>query len=643
MTTAASSGSPLPSAAPPRLAADSSAAALSPELARVARGVASRLRLRRVLVCSSWGLGIGAGLTLAAVAAMRLRLWEMPDEASDLWFLAPPILGLALGAVWGAAWRIAPLAALRYADTRLGLNERLSTAASAALYPASFGDTAFADRQKSDADEYAGRADARAVVPLRPLPQTAFWATGIALTAFLVWFLPTLPLFQSAQTRAEHETVKKQGERLVRIAKALDKEAGKKKLPEAHKAALQMAALGKQLQKGAMTKQKALMKVAKLTTAMKQAQAALAAQTGVPKSLPAASKEMAQALSKAQQMPKQNDPNTKSGLNAPAPGGDAKAKDGKSAASAQSAAQKMQQALAENNAPSLAEALTKMADDAAQGKPGDKAGQEAMAKQVAALADALKNTSLSAASAPLQAAAEALKKGDMAQAAQKLREAAQKIGEAQNKGDDKNAMEKMANALGQSGMSDAIEGAQMGEAGEGEGDGDAFGKDGVKKGRGKGKGPGDGGEFVMGGDGEGDGSVNGIGTGAGKLGGKKPPVGKAGKYLDAKDAPKENALLNRKTETHQVRDDNFSRLYVPGPNSTKLNGKRGDKGKETVSFFRGAPDKASSSVPYYEVYGRYAPAAESALSRDDIPQAYKKQVKNYFDALRPEPNGGAKK
>lgn len=85
------------------------------------------------------------------------------------------------------------------------------------------------------------------------------------------------------------------------------------------------------------------------------------------------------------------------------------------------------------------------------------------------------------------------------------------------------------------------------------------------------------------------------------------------------------------------RDKNFGRVYAPDgktPN-TRVTGKRGEKGKETLSFMRGAPDKATASVPYYEVIESYTPAAESALSRDDIPLTYKKQVRDYFDALRP--------
>ena len=86
------------------------------------------------------------------------------------------------------------------------------------------------------------------------------------------------------------------------------------------------------------------------------------------------------------------------------------------------------------------------------------------------------------------------------------------------------------------------------------------------------------------------------------------------------------------------RDDQYARLYAPDgktPN-TRVKGKRGEKGRETMSYFRGAPDQATATVPYYEVYGDYAPAAESALNREDIPATYKKQVKDYFDSLNPK-------
>ncbi|GAB4452109.1 MAG: hypothetical protein OHK0029_02500 [Armatimonadaceae bacterium] len=156
------------------------------------------------------------------------------------------------------------------------------------------------------------------------------------------------------------------------------------------------------------------------------------------------------------------------------------------------------------------------------------------------------------------------------------------------------------------------------------------GAGGAGKGQSKGNKPGSG-------AGQGGGGGNGIGTGAGTPTTKKGGVKSAGAYQDPSTAPASNRLLNRETETHTIRDDQFNRLFAPGDkgNSTRVKGKIGKQGKETVSYTRGAPDKASATVPYYEVYGQYAPAAEKALNREDIPVNYKKQVKQYFDSLRP--------
>lgn len=104
-------------------------------------------------------------------------------------------------------------------------------------------------------------------------------------------------------------------------------------------------------------------------------------------------------------------------------------------------------------------------------------------------------------------------------------------------------------------------------------------------------------------------------------------------------------MQKQKTVNKFVREERFGRLYTPNGGripATRLTGKRGNKGRETVSYFRdgaAAAEQAESSVPYYDVYERYAPAAESAMNREDIPTAYKKQIKDYFEALRPAGGG----
>ncbi|MHB0911834.1 MAG: hypothetical protein ACYC2Y_00125 [Armatimonadota bacterium] len=48
----------------------------------------------------------------------------------------------------------------------------------------------------------------------------------------------------------------------------------------------------------------------------------------------------------------------------------------------------------------------------------------------------------------------------------------------------------------------------------------------------------------------------------------------------------------------------------------------------------GVPDTAApSTVPYTEVYSEYRKAAEDALSKENVPPAYRKRVKDYFSSL----------
>jgi hypothetical protein len=612
-------------------------APLQHTLARVTR----RVRLLRAVRFGATGLLAGAFLTFAALLLFRLRVLD-PESANDTLFPLPPLVGLLIGAIWGATRPVPPLAALRLAEQRLDLKERLSTAYTLAPSVTSDEDS-FAAQQIADASRVASSPlDMSAALPWRPLPRVVWAALSASLAAFLMWFLPTLPFFQSEQERAEHAAVKKEGERLVRIAKALEAQAGAKKMDKAKRAAAQLTALAKEMQKGKMSQRKAMMKTAKLTEEMKQAQQAMANQTSPQKSLNSASKDLAKAMNAAQGMPKLGEENKNQGLKAPenSPNANGKNPEGSGKKSPGSEEmRKMLDAMAQNDVPSLSEQLAKLADKVSAGEPKNEAERKDLAEKLAALSKALEKTSLSKASEPLQKASDALKNGNMAEAEKQLREAARRAAESKKQGEESKALQQMADALsGANGESS--EGQEMSDNGEGEGANDAFGKDGSMKGR---KGhvhtaeclkPG-GACYRANGGGQGKGSGNGIGSGAGKLGGPKPKTEKWSPYLDAKDAPKENKFLNRKTQNSNARDDNFSRLYAGQMPNTRVTGKRGEKGKETISYFRGAPDKADAKVPYYEVYGQYAPAAESALNREDIPTNYKKQVKDYFEALNP--------
>lgn len=464
----------------------------TPALKRAITAATARVRLLRARHQGANGLIVGSAISGAVLLAMRLRLLEA-DTFAEEWLIAPPVAGLLLGVLWGATRAVPPLAVLRFLEEKLDLKERLSTAHALGLGASANVDSDFAARVQADAEAFTPQGDSlKKALPFFPVPRRVYAALTAALATFLLWFLPTLPLFQSAATRAENASLKREGERLVKIAKAMEKDASTKKLDKARDAAKKLQALGQEMQKGRMTHQKALMKAAKLTDEMKKAQEQAAQQSG-QKSLPSAARELDKALKSmdaagkmGQNAPgkdgaKLNPPDGSGPKDQPNSGKDRKNnKDGKPSAS-QDAMKKSQQAMAQNDTPSLAEQLSKLADAAQKGEPGDKAGQEKLGKQLEALSKALKGTSLDKASQPLQEAAEAMKQGDMQKAAEKLREAARKVAESAKQGQESDAMQKMAEALAEGQSGNVSENSEMGDGGEGQGENDAFGKDGQKK------------------------------------------------------------------------------------------------------------------------------------------------------------------
>ncbi len=451
-------------------------AVMTPALSRTLAQAARRVRLLLAFRAGAVGLGAGAILSGVLLALLRLRvLGEPPEEI----LLLPPLLGLAAGVTAALLRRVTALDVARLTEQRLDLKERFSTA----LTLTSAGDDPLVRRQIADAEAHAARGiDLKTALPLSP-PRPVWAALAVTLAVLLAWFVPTLPFFLSTQERTERAEVKREGERIVRVAKALEREAAGKKLPNTRQAAKQMNALGRELQRGSLNKQKALMKVAKLTQQMQKTQQAMAAATA-PKSLPAAGKELQKALDGAKATPKDGAQKKTDALNAE---GDAKNKQGDQSGTpaAQQAARKMQAAMQNGDVPSLAEELSKMAQMAQQGQPGDKQGREQMAKQLAALSQALKGTSFEKASEPLKQAAEAMKKGDMAEASRQLQEAARQVAEAQRKKEDAEGMRQVAQAMqqqqGEQAGGAGTEGETPGDSGEGEGQNDAFGKNGKPK------------------------------------------------------------------------------------------------------------------------------------------------------------------
>ncbi len=617
---------------------------ISPGLTRVVAKATWRVRFLRTRRFGADGLFIGS--LFSAILLLTLHFLHYEANIHALWWLVVFAgMGLVFGTIFGFSRPVPAAPLLRLLERRLDLKERFSTAYELR------GSDQLERLQIFDAEDHT-KIDFRSVLPFLPIP-TRVWAAILApFAVFLLTFLPELPFFQSPERKLETAAVKKEGERLIRLAKALERDSTAKKLPKTDEAAKELEKLGNEMKTGRLNRRNALMKTAKLTEEIKRQQAALAAEQA-PKSLSSAAKELEKSLSaplassegngKSATDPKNSSLKPESSLansDRGNSGNGSKARDNNL-----SALRDLQNALAKSDIASLSDKLARLSEQVAQGKPASPEERKKLARELDSLARALKDTRLSEAASALKQASDALEKGEMPKAAEKLREAVRKTQQEAQRNADADSLQQMADTMSNP---EAQEGAVPSDTGEGDGEKDAFTGEGEKKGaseKGMVEGP------VRASEGqEGDSSGasgkgkprNGIGSEAGKLGGAKPATEKGGRYLDARDAPDRNKTLKNSTQKDEVRDSQFNRIYAPdgksgdsGGGDTRVHGKRDAKGRESVSFMKGAPGAASASTPYYEVYEKYAPAVEQAIHRDDIPANYRQQVRQYFDAMKP--------
>jgi hypothetical protein len=66
---------------------------------------------------------------------------------------------------------------------------------------------------------------------------------------------------------------------------------------------------------------------------------------------------------------------------------------------------------------------------------------------------------------------------------------------------------------------------------------------------------------------------------------------------------------------------------------TMVKGVKG-KGPELITPFRGSPDRTDTKTPYYQVSPTALRQAEDALAKEEVPAAYRKAVKEYFEGIR---------
>ena len=628
--------------------------------------VTARLRLVRWVRHAS--RGALAGLAVGLVTVLCAHFDVLPDWL-PLEAVLPGAVLLGIGVGTGTTFLrpISLMDAARLAEARLGLKERLSSALEfegspqAAVAP----DALLLMRlQLEDAAAHARSLKAVEAVPLC-WPWEAKAVLGGLVVLALALFLPALPVFLPPGTLIERQIVHKTGGKLEKTARLIQKQAEGQHLEGTRRAAAAMQQLGKRLATGKMDKKQAMVQIAKLTQQMKMEQQKRALANGGPgagsKSMAQAGQQLAQALAgasasassskaggagqkaggggnKAGQKPGENggkggkngasDP--VHGFNVPGAGKNksAQANPSPSSLPATPEMRKAAQAMQQNDSQGLSEQLRQMASRAESGKLTP--AEQAQAPQdLQKLAEALKNTPMPETQKHTQAAADAMKRGDKQGAAAEMRKAADAAEREARDQADQQAMQDAQNST--EGAESEMAGANS--AGDIQ---DDSGQPGQGQGKGKGKGSGSG-QGEGSGEGEGKGLAgskgqHGSGKGNGGSGGGGQAGGKPG------DTGQGSSPLRHLGKMDPSKTSKNVKLYLGKP----LNAGPSKTGpiRKVGSNPNGVPGQTPSKVPYYDYVAPAQKRAESTMDKEDIPPAYRSDVRKYFNALNPPAGGG---
>lgn len=263
--------------------------------------VGAMRRRIRLLVAQQWlclGLTFAALAGLLLVIATKLQWWT--DAIDYLWALL--LVGAVTGLIIGWTRRITPMVAAQIADERAGLKERLSTAVEIA---ASEDRSPIAQAQLADAAEHAQGLQISRVLPWR-MPRQARYLAGAVALLLAVIFVPELSIFHSRQEQLDREAMRKEGQRIQRIAKAIETKLPKKKSKDENeeivrRVAAEMKKLGKDQARGRIGKKQAMLRMNQLQKNLKEAEQKAGGGQNNQKSMDQVAAQLQQAADKQSQ------------------------------------------------------------------------------------------------------------------------------------------------------------------------------------------------------------------------------------------------------------------------------------------------------------------------------------------------------
>lgn len=580
------------------------------------RSASYRIRLLMLIRLGSRVLCVSALACLLAVGISKTRIYEEPSP----WIVGGLIAAALLVAVVFVFMRkLTPLDVAKITERRTDLKERLSSAVEFRGMGID-AQSPFYREQFLDAELYAGRVSIKEAYPIR-IPRE-FWA-GLAasLALFGLYFLPTLPVFWSPTKKAEIAELKVQAMKVIKISEDHTKTANQQDLKETKKAAAEAKKLGEAMEKAKLSKKESLIALTKLTRKMEETQKKMAEdmQRSMDKTKQAGNdfkksidKMQKEAEQKQKAEAEKNALQTKN--NPPKPGDQNAQKNAEKSAQqkqssemkqAQQAMQQMAQALSDMNQKSQQQAMEKIAKQIESGKLS-KEEMKQLQKQIQQLAKSMKDSGNQKGGEKMDQLAQQMQQssGSMdAKTLQNMAGMAKSLGKemGKNPGMGKDMLD--AKTLGD--LADALKGGRMTMA--------------------MGKQPGNGGK--------------GPGRGYGGSGDPTKPMKDPDK-TNPRLVAKGNAELGKgigKTKDAKKFAEYAAMTNAPSkhlPNG-KIAGDRSKNGEELQMNYTGDPEAFKSNAPYYQAYMSSKKQAESTLNKENIPAAYKKQVRDYFQTIKP--------
>ncbi len=558
------------------------AAAISLQAApgRLRRGLRSlRLRVRLQLAIGLAAAGVALVSGLAALVVLGLRLWGvwypllLPEAALG----AVVVLSLAAAFIWPLPDRMIAASA----DRRLGLRDRIG---SAVQFVRDESPSGMERATILDALGHLGLLRPSEAFPLG-LPRAAK-AAGLCLTALLLMqFLPIPALMLSKQARDEKAELREQAARIEPLAKELEQAALRTDDEEAQEVARELRKLLQQLQRGQLDKKRALLAMAELEEKLESVERR--AEEARPKTAHEAAEKLQRAAqeslaSKARELARQarerGDQQTARQMEEIAQQAD-KAAD---AAELQNLAEQMNQKAAELGTslglpPEVLSALSEFLGGGELELSEEGLRQLEQMSQNVGQGD-LGAEDLEMLASELEALSDLLSDTDLAEMAELLKEAAEcmKAGDCQRAGQCLGkALGLCQGRLGKLGLGGACQACRLGLA--------------------QARRVGVGRMAVRGGPMKQD---------------RIPP-----------NAPPTMLFAPRQSDN-------------PG-DLARVRAQISPQGPMLTTTEKGAPTKVTESrVPYYEVIGEYSKAAEDAMSREEVPPAYRGTVRAYFRALQ---------